>query len=76
MVRARSANDLRRIADPIRRAAAAAVLMDDLRAAIAEAARVRHEAVAAAADRGMSRAAIARALGVSPQAITNLLNGH
>jgi DNA-binding transcriptional regulator YdaS (Cro superfamily) len=73
---ARTVAELRRIRDPIKRATEAAVLMDELRQAIGQAAKIRHEAVGEAVKSGQSRSAVARALGVSPQAITNLLNGH
>jgi hypothetical protein len=73
---ARTVADLRRIKDPLLRAAAAAAVMDELRQAISQAAQIRYEAVDEAVRAGQSRSAVARALGVSPQAITNLLNGH
>lgn len=73
---ARTVAELRRIRDPIKRATEAATLMDELRQAIGQAAKIRHEAVNEAVNSGQSRSAVARALGVSPQAITNLLNGH
>jgi transposase-like protein len=47
--------------------------MDFHRAALARLGQERADAVRAAIDGGMSRSDVARALGVSPQAITKLL---
>lgn len=59
--------------DPLTRARRTAAQMDTHRAAMARLAQERAEAVREAIATGMSRAEVARALGISPQAITKLL---
>ena len=59
--------------DPITRARRAAARMDTHRAALARLSEERADAVKDALADGMSRSDVARALGVSPQAITKLL---
>lgn len=59
--------------DPLTRARRAAAQMDTHRAALARLAQERADAVREAIAGGMSRSAIARELGVTPQAITKLL---
>lgn len=60
-------------ADPLIRARRAAAQMETHRAALARLADERAEAVRDALAAGMSRSAVARELGVTPQAITKLL---
>lgn len=60
-------------ADPLTRARNATAKMDTHRAALARLADERAEAVRDAIAAGMSRSAVARELGVTPQAITKLL---
>ena len=76
MRRPRTPAELARIRNPIDRARAAAETMNELRRLIGEVAQLREAAVREAVEAGTTRSDVARALGVSPQAITNLLNGH
>ena len=63
----------RPLSDHVARARRLAAEMDIHRAAMARLAQERADAVREAIAGGMSRSDIARALGVSPQAITKLL---
>lgn len=60
-------------ADPLTRARRAAARMDSHRAAMARLGQERADAIREALATGMKRSEVARALGVSPQAITKLL---
>ena len=59
--------------DPLTRARRAAAQMDTHRAALARLGQERADAIREALAAGMARSDVARALGVSPQAITKLL---
>lgn len=59
--------------DALERARHAAAAMDTHRAAMARLAQERADAIREAIATGMSRSEVARALGVSPQAVTKLL---
>ena len=61
------------MSDPILKAKLCVEDMEKHREAIARLAEMRAAAVQEALDSGMTRAQVARALGVSPQAITQLL---
>jgi IS30 family transposase len=62
--------------DPL---AVARLCVEDIqrhRESIAELARTRREAIQAALDSGMSQYAVAKALGVTPQAVAKLLRAR
>lgn len=61
------------MADPLARARRFHAKMDELRDSMATLADLRAEAVREALDSGMTRADVARQLGVTPQAVTKIL---
>lgn len=62
--------------DPLTRARHAAARIDECRAAMARLAEERADAIREAISEGMSQSDVARALGVSPQAISKALTSR